>query len=167
MVVWLCWLVVVYGAITLFGYVVHRALHQPWMGRFNKSHLSHHTRMYPPTDYQSTKYRSAGSDNTVLLFIPPSLIMLAIPVVLGCLGVVSWWLMGTMLVEMLLIGWVFDLTHDLMHIEGHWLNSLPRFREWNARHYLHHCDMQSNLTMFDSTWDKVFGTYKDNTGEQR
>jgi sterol desaturase/sphingolipid hydroxylase (fatty acid hydroxylase superfamily) len=157
----LLWWLATYLITCLFGYVIHRSLHQPWAGRFNKSHLRHHNFLYPPEDYLSDTYRDPGSDSTVFIFIVPSLFMLAIPIVLGAVGVVAWWLAGTMVAEMLVIGWLHNYLHDAMHIRGHLLNRLSLFRRWNALHKQHHRNQQTNFGIFGFGYDKVFGTYKE------
>jgi sterol desaturase/sphingolipid hydroxylase (fatty acid hydroxylase superfamily) len=147
---------------------MHRSLHQSWAGRFNKSHMAHHQKLYPPSDYQSETYRNPGKDNTVFIFVIPSIFMLAIPVVLGAVGVVAWWLTGVMVAEMLMIGWLHDTIHDAFHLTGHPLNKWRAFREWNRLHFVHHQDMSRNYGIFGFGFDKVFGTFETHTrGEQR
>jgi sterol desaturase/sphingolipid hydroxylase (fatty acid hydroxylase superfamily) len=150
-----------YIAVSLFGYGIHRALHQPWTGKLYERHKTHHFTLFPPEDYQSDVYRDPGKDNTVFSFAIASVPMLAAPIILASCGVVGWWLAGAMEIEMLLFGWAADHIHDRFHLTGDPLNKWLVFRRWNARHYQHHVDTQSNLTIFDPFWDKVFGTYKD------
>jgi sterol desaturase/sphingolipid hydroxylase (fatty acid hydroxylase superfamily) len=155
-----------YAAVSLFGYGVHRALHQPWTGKLYEKHRRHHFDLYPvdPEDrYQSETYRDPGKDNTAITFAIAAIPMLAAPIVLASCGVVGWWLAGAMEAEMLLFGWAADYFHDHFHLMGDPLNKWIPFREWNARHYIHHIDTQKNLTIFDPFWDKVFGTYQDRT----
>src|SRR5208282_4159343 len=74
---------------SLFGYVVHRSLHQSWTGRLHRKHMTHHLILYPPSDYLSDKYRDAGGDNTVKIFALAALPLVATPIILGCLGILS------------------------------------------------------------------------------
>lgn len=152
---------------SLFGYVVHRALHQPWMGRLNKKHMTHHLILYPPTDYLSDKYRKAGKDNTVITFTIAAIPLALTPIVLGIVGVLPLSLVVTALVVMGLMGYLHDYLHDSFHIKNHFLNRIPGvkviFGYWNKLHYLHHIDMQKNFGIFLFHWDHVFRTYwKDN-----
>lgn len=150
-----------YMGVSLFGYGVHRALHQPWAGKLYERHLTHHQELYPTTNYQSEKYRDPGKDNTVISFAIAAIPMIATPIILASCGVVGWGLAGAMEAEMILFGWAADYFHDHFHLTGDGWNKWVSFRSWNARHYIHHIDTQKNLTIFDPLWDKVFGTYKD------
>src|SRR5665213_1858542 len=74
---------------SLFGYIVHRSLHQKWTGFLNKKHMNHHLIQYPHTDYVSDTYRDAGTDNTVFIFMAASVPLVAFPIILGILGIMS------------------------------------------------------------------------------
>lgn len=56
-------ILIAFLATTLFGHVVHWALHQKWTGSVNQSHMTHHLKLYPPSDYLSDSYRHAGKDD--------------------------------------------------------------------------------------------------------
>jgi sterol desaturase/sphingolipid hydroxylase (fatty acid hydroxylase superfamily) len=135
---------------SLFGYVVHRSLHQKWTGRLNQKHMTHHLILYPPTDYLSEKYRQAGADNTVVTFTIAAIPLVLIPILLGVLGILPLPLVITALIVMGLMGFFHDYLHDSFHIKNHFLNRL---------HYLHHIDMQKNFGIFLFHWDHVFKTY--------
>lgn len=147
----------------LFGYVVHRSLHQKWTGRLNRKHMTHHLTLYPPSDYLSDEYRSPGKDNTVKIFALAALPLVATPIVLGIFGILSVPLVITALVVMLSMGFLHDYIHDAFHIRNHLLTRIPVikgiFAHWNELHYLHHVDMQKNYGIFLFHWDYLFGTF--------
>jgi sterol desaturase/sphingolipid hydroxylase (fatty acid hydroxylase superfamily) len=149
---------------TLFGYLVHKALHQKWMGRFCKAHMTHHMILYPPENYTSEVYKHAGKDSTIYFFAVASIPMILIPIVLGLLGILAWHLVVIVIVTELLLGFVHNYLHDAFHIKDHWLNKMPvisiMFSKWNRLHYIHHVNMKLNYGIFTFFWDRVFGTYK-------
>jgi sterol desaturase/sphingolipid hydroxylase (fatty acid hydroxylase superfamily) len=148
---------------SLFGYVVHRSLHQPWSGKLNRKHMTHHLTLYPSTDYLSDKYRDAGGDNTVIIFAIAAIPVVASPIVLGLLGVLSLPLVITALIIMGIMGFLHSYLHDSFHIRNHFLTRIPGIRVifayWNRLHYLHHIDMQKNFGIFLFHWDHVFQTF--------
>lgn len=155
---------------SLFGYAVHRALHQSWTGRLNVKHMTHHLTLYPPTNYKSEAYRSAGSDNTVITFTIAALPLVAAPIILGIFGILPLPLVITVLIVMGLMGYLHDYIHDSFHIQNHFLSRAPGFRNifayWNRLHFLHHVDMQKNFGIFLFHWDHVFKTYWKNDGRE-
>lgn len=148
---------------SLFGYVVHRALHQPWTGKLNQSHMAHHITLYPPTDYLSDVYRHAGKDNTVKIFAMASMPLVLTPIILGILGILPLALVITVLVVMGLMGFLHNYLHDAFHVRNHFLTRIPGFKvifdRWNDLHYLHHVDMQKNFGIFLFHWDHIFRTF--------
>lgn len=148
---------------SLFGYVVHRSLHQPWTGRLNQKHMTHHLTLYPPSDYLSDKYRDAGGDNTVIIFAIAAVPLVATPIVLGVLGVLPLALVITTLVVMGIMGFLHSYLHDSFHIRNHLLTRIPGIRVifayWVHLHWLHHVDMQKNFGIFLFHWDHIFKTF--------
>ncbi len=155
--------IIVYFATTLFGYVVHWSLHQKWMGRIRKTHLTHH-RLYHGNDYVSSVYRDAGEDNTVKLFILPSLVILAVPVVLYIVGIVPLYIMIVALAEMLALGYILNYLHDSFHIDNHFLPKnkyiRPLFVKMSQHHFMHHNKVTKNFGICTDMWDRLFGTLK-------
>lgn len=145
--------------VNLFGYATHKSLHQSWTGRLNKAHMTHHLRLYPPTDFFSDEYRNPGRDNTVIIFGIASIPLLALPVVIHFLGWMSSPLMFVTLGEMLLLGFLHDYLHDAFHITNHWLNRYSIFKKWVKLHIYHHVNMQANFGIFTFFLDKLFGTF--------
>jgi len=148
---------------SLFGYVVHYSLHQSWMGRFNDAHMTHHLKLYPPSDYVSDKYRNAGKDNTVIIFGLAAVPIFAVPVVLGILHMLPLTLVITSLIVMSIMSLLHSYLHDSFHIRNHWLHRVPGigklFSHWVHIHWLHHVDMDTNYGIFIFFLDRLFGTY--------
>lgn len=152
--------VAVFFGITLFGYIVHWALHQSWAGFLNNSHMTHHLKLYPITDYTSDVYRSAGKDNTVKIFAFAALPILAIPILLCIFGMLSIFTAAFVLAEMLFLGFLHDQIHDSFHLNKSLWKYLPGYKTWAKNHYNHHVDMQSNFGIFFFMWDRLFKTFK-------
>ena len=156
-------IVLTYFSTTLFGFLVHKALHQKWTGKYNKAHMTHHLKLYPPDDFTSDIYRDPGKDNTVLIFAVSGIPLFVSPIILYCLGTLSLSLMIICLIEMAIVGLLHDRIHDSFHIKNHWFNHIPIvgswFQGWKKLHYLHHIRMQKNLGIFEFYWDKFFKTF--------
>lgn len=148
---------------SLFGYVVHRSLHQPWAGRLNQLHMAHHLKLYPPTDYLSDTYRDAGKNNSVVVFTIAAIPLVIIPIILGITHVLSLLLVIIALMVMGVMGFLHNYLHDSFHIRKHFLTRVPIIRVifayWNRLHYLHHIDMQTNFGIFLFHWDHIFRTF--------
>lgn len=154
-------IIAVFLIVSLFGYIVHWSLHQTWTGSFNQSHMAHHMRLYPPCDYMSEdEYREAGKDDTFYVFAMAALPLLATPIILWILGVISLPLMVGILVEMGFIGWLHDYIHEAFHVTKHWLNRFKIVRQWNYIHYVHHVDMSKNLGIYSFWVDRLLGTFQ-------
>ena len=155
--------IIVFFITSLFGYVVHRAIHQPWTGRLNQKHMMHHLNLYPPSDYQSDVYRSAGKDNTFTTFLLAATPLILAPIVLGIFGILPLSLVITTLVMMGIMSFLHDYLHDAFHIKNHILTKIPIikriFKHWSYLHYLHHVDMQKNFGIFLFHWDRIFQTF--------
>ncbi len=152
-----------YILVSLFGYFVHWMLHQSWAGQFNSSHLAHHEKFYPPSDFLSDKYREAGKDDTFWIFALFSLPVLAFPIVLYYFDLVSFLMMLVIIAEMLFIGWLNTYIHYCVHINNHWTFKIPIvrgiFEKWQYLHYAHHIDVNKNFGIFHFYWDRIFGTF--------
>jgi sterol desaturase/sphingolipid hydroxylase (fatty acid hydroxylase superfamily) len=153
-------IIITYFIGSLFGYVVHYALHQKWSGKLNKSHMAHHIELYPAEDFFSDTYREAGSSSTARLFLIASLPLALIPITLYLFKIISLSVGITALVVAAIMGALHDYIHDSFHITNHWLNNLPIFRKWLELHKVHHSFMQRNFGIFSFGWDIVFRSYK-------
>lgn len=158
--------ILTYLITSLFGYVVHWSLHQSWAGSFNKAHMAHHLKLYPPNDFTSDVYRHAGSDNTFRTFAIASIPMVLIPILLGIFGILSWKLVLLILTIEGLVGYFNNYFHDSFHINNHFLIRIPLVKYIFIRlihlHYLHHVDMMKNYGIFAFHWDRLFKTFWSN-----
>ena len=148
---------------SLFGYVVHKSLHQSWTGILHEKHMTHHLKMYPPEDYLSDKYRSAGADNTLFIFGIAAIPLVAIPIILGIFHILPWSLMITSLLVMGVMSFLHSYLHDSFHIRNHWLYHVPVVKHWFSwwvyLHWLHHQNMETNYGIFLFFLDRWLGTY--------
>jgi sterol desaturase/sphingolipid hydroxylase (fatty acid hydroxylase superfamily) len=149
-----------YLVTTLFGHVVHWSLHQSWTGAVNRSHMTHHLKLYPPSDYLSDVYRQAGKDSTPKFFILAALPLIITPPILWAVGILPLSVMIIIMAMEGLMGFLHNYLHDAFHIRNHWLTSLPIFNYWVKMHYQHHVDMQANFGIFSFHWDRIFGSYR-------
>ena len=147
---------------TLFGHVVHWSLHQSWTGKVNTAHMTHHLKLYPPSDYLSDTYRQAGKDSTPKFFALAALPLIITPIVLWAVGVLSLSIMITIMVMEGLMGFLHNYLHDAFHIRNHWLTRfMPHiFNRWVELHYQHHVDMNTNFGIFSFHWDRLLGTFR-------
>lgn len=152
--------VIVFLFTTLFGQIAHWSLHQKFMGSLNKSHMTHHLTLYPPSDYKSDTYRDPGKDSTVKIFALLSIPVVALPFVLFFFGKISLFLALFSLAEMLVLGYLHDKIHDSFHLNKTLWQYVPGYTGWAKLHYLHHVDMQKNFGIFTFFWDRVFKTLK-------
>jgi len=148
---------------TLFGHVVHWSLHQKWSGSVHQSHMTHHLKLYPPTDYTSKVYREAGKDSTPKFFAIAAIPLVLAPIVFWLCGVLPLSLAATVIGVEALMGFLHNYLHDSFHIQNHWLYRVPLlgdiFNRWVDLHYLHHVDMSKNYGIFTFHWDRFFGTF--------
>jgi hypothetical protein len=157
--------IITFFVASLFGYVVHYALHQDWSGRFHQTHMTHHLKMYPPEDCISDVYRAAGKDNTLWIFAGAALPLVLGTILLGIFGILPLGLMITALLVMAVMSFLHSYLHDAFHIRNHWLYRVPLlgkvFIRWVHLHWLHHVDMNYNYGIFLFHWDHVFKTFWD------
>lgn len=154
------YLLLAYLFTTFFGYVVHKAFHKPWMGRAYKAHMNHHLKQYPPNDFYSDKYRSAGKDNTVYLFILAFLPILFTIKLLMYLSILTAPVGVAMLAVMIGVGLLHNYIHDAFHLNKTFLRKFKFFKRLEKLHYIHHIDMRKNLGIYTFIWDKVFKTFR-------
>ncbi len=153
-----------YLATTLFGYVVHWSLHQKWSGGFNQSHMTHHLKLYPPSDYLSEKYREAGADSTPKFFFFAALPTLILPVLTLCYFEILSWVLTLLAVGVMFgVGLMKNYLHDAFHIKNHTLSKIPIIKTWFNNlvqlHYYHHVDMSKNFGISAFFWDRLFKSF--------
>jgi Delta7-sterol 5-desaturase len=153
-------LLVGFFALTFLGWIVHWAFHQSWGGRFNVAHMTHHLKLYPPTDFVSDEYRDPKNDNTFWLFL-----IVFSPLILGVILLTVFQVIPIgiglcILFEMSFIGAANNYLHDSFHITKSIWHRWPGFKELYRLHYNHHVRMDTNFGIFSFLWDRVFGTYR-------
>lgn len=152
---------IVFLGITFFGYFVHKALHQKWVGRFFVSHMAHHQKLYPPTDFYSETYRDPKKDNTAKFFFIMGLPLIILPIILFACHILSLTVFITTMISLAVFGGLNDFLHDAFHITNHWLRRFKWFQKLTNLHYIHHLgDMQANFGIYWFGWDKIFRTFK-------
>ena len=148
------------------GYFVHWLMHKGRLESLAEAHDRHH-RLYTITDYTSDKYRSAGKDDSTLVFVP--MIML----VLGILFVPLWFLFKTFWIFPLpillgiVVGWLNGYIHECFHLKGHYLTRYGWFRKLNRLHWVHHLHPDKNMGIIWFVPDRVFNSFTkdENTNE--
>lgn len=144
---------------SLSGHIVHWLLHTNLFKRFAKSHDSHHD-LYPPDDFVSDKYRSAGKDTSTFIFTPiVTISVLLLSSVLWLLFSV-WWIFPTILVEGIAVGILNDRMHDAFHLKNHWMNKYRWFKRLKYLHRLHHKYPEKNMGIIWFLPDRIFGTFR-------
>ena len=159
----------------LFGYWLHRLLHSGAIRFLSRNHMRHHLVLYGPlqkqrsaTYYDATENRPSLGNIGLEWLIPAALIvavMLAVFYLLHitpthqllCLGItLSWSFL------------MFSYLHDVMHVEGLWLEKNRLLKRWflsaRRRHDIHHRVlndeglMNKNFGIGLFLFDWLFGT---------
>lgn len=146
-------------AATFIGYWVHWSFHQPWALWFYHAHMNHHKVQYPATDFFSEKYRSAGKDNTVILFAVVFTPVILTILALAFFGTVSWTISICSLISLIAWGLIHNYVHDEFHLTDSIWKSSSLFLKWRSLHYIHHLDMTTNYGIVFFLWDRLFKTY--------
>lgn len=147
---------------SLFGYLVHRALHSPWLGPLYRSHMQHHLTMYPPGRLVSDEYRNVPWYNRgpVLFAFPMLMVLCAFCGLMWLLGL-SLVSMAVFIVTVISFGFINDYVHDSFHLTRCWLQRFKSYLKLRNEHFVHHNDMTVNFSIVNMVWDKVFKTMKD------
>lgn len=157
----LLFIFLVYYVSTLLGYLSHKMFHEKWAGFAAKSHMVHHLVRYPTDDLVSEKYRHAGKNTTILLFIPIILAALGLTGALAWLGLISVTYAIVGMVEIVLISIAHNALHDAFHVRETFLQKIPGFKRMKELHFEHHFQMDKNFGIFDFTWDEIFKTFSE------
>lgn len=150
----------VFVMITLFGYGMHWCLHQPFMGRFYRSHQVHHFKLYPPERFLSDHYLDPGPDNTFKIFVVFGSPLIILPVVLFFLHSIGLPVFGATLLSLAVFGFLNDYLHDAFHIRHSWLRKYGWFERLTDLHLQHHIRVQSNFGIYWFGWDRLWGTFQ-------
>jgi sterol desaturase/sphingolipid hydroxylase (fatty acid hydroxylase superfamily) len=165
MLSWLLAIPLAWFLTLLFGYLVHKNLHNPLLGPFYRAHQYHHEVNYPADHFYSTTYLSSGKFSTVYLFLAAGIPLLFLPVLGWLLGFFSFTLMVVLLAEIGSIGLANNYLHDWFHIKNHIAHSIPYFgllfSKWTQLHIIHHKDQSKNFGIFSFMFDKLFKTYQE------
>lgn len=147
--------------ISLFGYWTHRFLHSSMSGALYRSHMTHHLRLYPPSDYMSIdEYRDPGNDNTAHIFLMLGLPLLAVPVGLLLFHIIGWPVFITIAISTLIFGGLHNYLHDRFHIEKTWMRKYYWFQKLIWLHFIHHCEMGTNYGIYFFLFDRLFKTFR-------
>jgi sterol desaturase/sphingolipid hydroxylase (fatty acid hydroxylase superfamily) len=139
----------------IIGFLFHKLAHMPITGLLYRSHMTHHVKHYPGSQYFSNEYIDPGKDSFVFHFAP-----LFCSWVLLQWAVLPWTLWVTALVATSITAFLNAYLHDSYHIRNHWLDKYASYRKMRGLHYIHHIQMNRNLGI---TWpgiDKIFGTLR-------
>lgn len=151
-------LVVGYFVIQTTGYLVHKALHHPLLGKIHETHDIHHKRMYPPEDYLAPgKYREVPNEAQPFKYYAAA----AIPLVTAVFLLAPLTMALALTAELLVVAWANDWLHQKFHIEGFWMERYSWFHELRALHWHHHVDDSKNLGIFSWFADSIFRTYEE------
>lgn len=153
----------IYG--TLIGWILHWVLHQRWAGPFYRGHMNHHTKQYPPSDLLSHSYRSAGKDDSAIIFTPAVIVAFSVYIfALIKLGA-SGWAISLVLIEAAIVGALHDLIHTQTHLVSSYLDRWSWFQKLRALHFVHHFHMNKNLGIIWFGWDRLFRTFRKDSSQ--
>lgn len=151
-------LVVGYFVIQTTGYLVHKALHHPLLGKIHETHDIHHKQMYPPDDYLAPgKYREVPNEAQPFKYYAAA----AIPLVTTVFFLAPLTIAIALTAELLVVAWANDWLHQKFHIEGFWMERYTWFNELRDLHWHHHVDDSKNLGIFSWFGDRLFRTYEE------
>lgn len=138
----------------LIGYLVHRALHAPWMGRPYEDHYHHHWKIYPPEDFLSEEYRHPPEEAEQAKYYVPAFLLACMPLL-----AIHWGYFVEAAILSITVLKVNAMVHDALHIRGHWLERFSWFLVLREIHVNHHVDPSTNLGIFSFFADRLFRSY--------
>lgn len=138
----------------LIGYLVHRLAHSRKGGKLYESHMVHHSKIYPPSSFQSDKYIHEGI--TLVSWFAPVFAL----IILLQLVVLPWTLFITSAVVTVSVSIANWLLHDMFHLNRCWLDRFGWFSRTRRMHYLHHKNMKKNFGIYWFGWDRFFRTLR-------
>lgn len=157
------------------GYLLHRLLHNGRVPFLSRNHMKHHMVLYGPLQQQqSATYHDATTDsvslgNIGLEWLAPSAFLLIF--VLGIFRLFDVRAFYQAIYVGVTLAWsflMFSHLHDVMHVEGYWLEENRLLKRWfvSARnlHEIHHrvlSDqglMNKNFGIGLFFFDRLFGT---------
>jgi len=159
----------------LLGYWLHRLLHSGAIAFLSRNHMRHHMVQYGPLQEQrSSEYRDAATENLSLGNIGAEWLVPA-AVLIACALVIFHLIHVPLFYQLIYFGttlsWsflMFSYLHDVMHIEGFWLEENRWLKRWFAsarrRHDTHHYLINDRVLMDKNFgigfffFDRLFGT---------
>jgi sterol desaturase/sphingolipid hydroxylase (fatty acid hydroxylase superfamily) len=159
----------------LLGYWLHRLLHSGWIGILSRSHMMHHLAIYGPLQNQrSEKYKDATNDRMALgnvgleWLIPGAFLLISVLTAYHLLHVRLAYQFVSLGASLIWGFLMFSYLHDVMHVEGFWMEKSRWLRGWftSARmlHDIHHQVingsglMDKNFGIGFFFFDRLFGT---------
>lgn len=159
----------------LLGYWLHRLLHSGAVRFLSRNHMKHHLVLYGPLQKQrSAQYLDATNDSVALgnigleWLIPAGLLIAGMTLAFHFLHAG----LGYQFLSLgIILTWsfvMFSYLHDVMHVEGFWMEKNSCLRRWfiSARrlHDIHHRVMNDHGLMDKNfgigffLFDRLFGT---------
>jgi len=169
------WIVASCISAELLGYGLHRLLPSGAIGFLSRSHMNHHLVLYGPLqDQRSIEYHDATEDsvslgNIGLEWLLPAGLLIACALAVFQLFHVQ--LLFRVIYFATTLAWsflMFSYLHDIMHVEGFWLEKNRWLKRWftSARrlHDIHH-EVINDQGLMDKNFgigfficDRLFGT---------
>lgn len=161
------------------GYFLHILLHSEKIAWLSRGHMIHHLKIYGPRRSlrQPGPYRDSVDGRYGFLGIGLEWLAPILLVLIGAVLFASFVLKVPAALQTAFmaaaLAWgkfMFGHMHDSMHVEGHWLASLPVVGAWYRRarrlhdiHHLHFSDdglMPKNFGISFFGFDRAFGTFE-------
>lgn len=159
----------------LLGYWLHRLLHSGAIGFLSRNHMKHHLVLYGPLQNQrSSAYRDATTESASLgnigleWLMPAGLLLFGTVTAFHFLHVRLIYRFVSLGTSLLWGFLMFSYLHDVMHIEGFWMEKNRWLGRWftSARtlHDIHHEVvnreglMDKNFGIGFFLFDRLFGT---------
>lgn len=159
----------------LLAYWLHRLLHSGRIGFLSRNHMKHHLVIYGPAQNQrSTEYKDATTESVSLGNIGLEWLILSALLLASAIAAFHF-LHVSLACQLVALGasllWgflMFSYLHDVMHVDGYWLEKNRWLRNWftSARklHDIHHQVvnpdgfMDKNFGIGFFFFDRLFGT---------
>jgi sterol desaturase/sphingolipid hydroxylase (fatty acid hydroxylase superfamily) len=165
------------------GYFLHILLHSEKIAWLSRGHMIHHLKIYGPKRSlrQPGPYRDSVDGRWGFLGIGLEWLLPIVLVLVSAVALASVVLRIPAGVQAVFMGtallwgkFMFGDLHDSMHVEGHWLASLPVASGWyrgirrlHDIHHLHFSDdgrMPKNFGIAFFGFDRLFGTFEESAG---
>jgi sterol desaturase/sphingolipid hydroxylase (fatty acid hydroxylase superfamily) len=170
-----CWIAGSCLSAELLGYWLHRLLHSGLIEFLSRNHMRHHMVLYGPLQEQrSSKYRDATTDTPALgnvgleWLLPAGILISFALVVFRVVGVPAFYQWIYFATTLLWSFVMFSYLHDVMHVEGFWMEKNKWLNHWfvsaRRRHDSHHHVindhglMHRNFGIGFFLFDRLFGT---------